>query len=340
MKKNKWIAVILAILMAITMSACGGSDSSDTESTDGTAAETEFNPADYPIGVVACIRTHPVIQAWLAGTIKKAKELGYPIYVYAVDGDNANEAIALAEAGIAQHGLKGMVLPTIVENNKEVTDRWAKQGVVTAYGHGQISEADAPNIIGWAASDAADQGKTAAKAIGEALGGKGTVAITCGSYKLNEAVSADTFMEVMAKDYPNIKVLEPQEEGFDTPIAIQRATSILQANPDVAAAYSTTGSGAVTWASAQKNAGKKIVIVSMDYTEANLDLVKNGEVYGLLAQPLVPEFEKCVELLDAYFRGEPFEHDNIMDCPLITVDNVDEYYALVEEVKEIMKEYN
>ncbi len=33
----------------------------------------------------------------------------------------------------------------------------------------------------------------------------------------------------------------------------------------------------------------------MDYTRPNLDLVKEGKVYGLVAQPLYEEFYSCAE---------------------------------------------
>ncbi len=39
------------------------------------------------------------------------------------------------------------------------------------------------------------------------------------------------------------------------------------------------------------------MIISMDYTRPNLDLVKEGKVYGLVAQPLYEEFYACAETI-------------------------------------------
>ncbi len=72
----------------------------------------------------------------------------------------------------------------------------------------------------------------------------------------------------MKKSFPDVVVLDPQEEGFDPAQAISKAVSILQANPDVVAAYSTTGGGAVTWAGAAEQTGRDIAIAGMDYTSA------------------------------------------------------------------------
>ena len=138
----------------------------------------------------------------------------------------------------------------------------------------------------------------------------------------------------MKKKYPNVKVLDPIEEGFDTPTAIDRATAIIQANPDIVGAFSTTGAGPSTWAGAQENTGKNIVAIAMDYSRVNLDLVKEGKIYGVIAQPLYAEFAIAAELLDTLLRGGEIEYDNLLEAPLVTQDNIDEYYIILEKVEE------
>ena len=78
----------------------------------------------------------------------------------------------------------------------------------------------------------------------------------------------------------------------------------MQAHPDLVAALSTTGGGPTTWAGAQQETGKKIVAAGMDATRVNLDLVKNGEVWGLVAQPLYEETRGAAELLYKMANGE------------------------------------
>lgn len=354
-KVTKLFTGILAVLMILALlTACGAPAESvpaesdpvestpvESESTPPATSEEEFNPADYPIGMVAILRTNPVIQSFAAGAISRAEELGYPVYFYAPDGSDGAQAYALADAGIAQQGLKGIVLHMFDESASQYATKWKEQGVLTVGGHASVSEEDREtykDMLAWCACSAERYGREAANAIAAEIGEKGIVAVTCGSYTMNEAEAADAFIDEMKK-YPDITVLEPQEEGFDTPIAIQRATSIIQANPELAGAFSTTGSGAVTWATAQKNAGKEICIIGMDYTEANLDLVSNGEVYALVAQPIYDEFRVAVDLLDAAFRGETVNFDNLVPAPLITLDNVQDYYAIIEKVNETMKNY-
>jgi ribose transport system substrate-binding protein len=329
-----------------TSSAAPADTSSTSVEPEKSAAEesqatsADFNPADYPLGLCHILKTHPVVQIMMAGFIEEAKQLGYPYYLYQPDDADTAKAYSLAEAGVTQHGIKGMVQYIFDDGTAMYIKKWADMGIAVTSAHTYIAEEDKdkwPGLLAWASCSAEEYGKAAAKAIGEKVGGKGVVAVTEGGFNTTEDAAAAAFTAEMNKSYPDIVVLEPQEEGYDTPTAIQRATAIVQANPDIVGAFSTTGAGPSTWAGAKANTGKDICIISMDYSETNLDLVKNGEVYALVAQPLYHEFALAVDLLDKHFRGEEIEWANVMDAPLITTDNVDEYYELIEKVNEIMK---
>jgi len=64
----------------------------------------------------------------------------------------------------------------------------------------------------------------------------------------------------------------------------------------------------------------------MDYTRPNLDLVKEGKVYGLVGQPLYEEFYACADLLLKALKGESFEYRNLLPAPIITASDLDKYY--------------
>jgi ribose transport system substrate-binding protein len=137
----------------------------------------------------------------------------------------------------------------------------------------------------------------------------------------------------MKQNFPAVRVLAPIEEGFDAPMAISRASAILQGNADIAAAFSTTGGGPVTWANASKESGKKIIIVGMDYTRVNLDLVKNGEVFAIVGQPLWDESYGAAELLAKKAKGEKIPWWTKLNAPFITKDKLGPYYELLEKVE-------
>ena len=99
-----------------------------------------------------------------------------------------------------------------------------------------------------------------------------------------------------------------------------RRSAILQGNPDVNAAFSTTGNGIQTWSGAARKAGRDVVIIGMDYIRQNLDIVKSGAAYGIVAQPLYEESAKTAELLGALAEGKTVTYLNPLPASVITAD--------------------
>ena len=136
----------------------------------------------------------------------------------------------------------------------------------------------------------------------------------------------------MKKFCPHLKILEVQEEGPEPTRAIQVATSIIQANPDIVGALSTTGGGPTTWAGAQKETGKQILADGMDYTKGEFRSSKEWTCVALLLQPLYTEMHGAAKLLMELANGsQPYWTK--LDAPLITKGNVDEYYGMLDRLE-------
>ena len=140
-------------------------------------------------------------------------------------------------------------------------------------------------------------------------------------------------MPPACKYCPEFTVLPVELEGPEPTGAIAVATSLMQAHPDLVAGFSTTGGGPTTWAGTRKETGKKIVAAGMDATHVNLDLVKNGEVWGLVAQPLYEESKGSAELLYKLANGEEVPYWTILEAPLVTKDNTDAFYAILDKLE-------
>jgi ribose transport system substrate-binding protein len=203
--------------------------------------------------------------------------------------------------------------------------------------HFPVPEGTFPGATGVVACDPAAYARASAEEIGQAIGGKGTVAITQGSFNSTENMVAEEFTKTMKEKFPGVKVLPPEEEGFDPSKSIVKATAILQAHPDVTGAISTTGAGPTTWAGAQKETSRKVIAVGMDYTRVNLDLVKNGQVRAVVGQPLWEESVAAVELLDKVLRGEKIPWWTKLPAPLIKQDNLAPYMELLDKVEAALK---
>jgi ribose transport system substrate-binding protein len=302
--------------------------------TEAPSAPKAFNPKDYPLGLVIWNKYHPVVQIMEAGFLVRGEELGYPVKLYAAGPPDLAQAIALGEAGIAE-GVKGMVVYLLDPGIYPLIKKCADNGIPVVTAHTVVDNpSDIPGLLAWVAADSKAYGRESAKHIAEQVGGKGTVAITQGSFNVVENDAAKAFTDYIKANYPNMKVLAPMEEGFDPAVAESRIVALLQANTDVVAGFGTTGGSPITWAAAKRATGRKnVVVIGMDYSRQNLDLVKSGEIYGIVAQPLYEEHALAVDLLDKILRGEKVSFANPMQAPIVTKANVEDFYKLLETVE-------
>jgi len=285
---------------------------------------------------LSVLKGHPTLRLWQQGFLDQAKILGYKNATIA-SPDNADWAasVALGEQILATDtpGNYAMVFGFIDPTQKDLVKKFADKGVPVILGHVEAPQGDYPGMLAWSAFSSPKWATSAAEAIGAKIGGKGTVAITEGSFNVQEDLVAKTFTDVMKAKFPDVKVLAPQEEGFDPPVAIAKAVSILQANPDVVAALSTTGAGPVTWAGAADQTGRTVAAIGPDMTRPNLDAVRDGKILGLAAQPGYEEHEQAVDLATTALCGGTIKsYENELPAPIVTKDGLDPYYVIVDRV--------
>ncbi len=303
------------------------------------AAKGEYTTKGKVIYDVGWLKGHPVIRLMTLGFILGAKDLGYEYKILESDGSDMNKLIQDLEQANAEgaSAVVGFVHDPAVG---PAVAALGKSGIPFCSGHFPQPEGQFPGLTAWASTETAPYAEAAAKAMGDELRKRGvkagSIAITEGSFNTVENKVAEVFADTIKKNYPEFKPLQAQEEGFDPPPAIAKAAAIIQANPDIVGALSTTGAGPTTWARAAEENGLpdgKIVIISMDYTRPNLDLVKAGKVFGLVGQPLVDEFRQCVHILDKVLRGEKYDYANPLPAPIITLKDIDTYYKYNDMVE-------
>lgn len=279
------------------------------------------------------MRDHPVHRLMQQGFLDKCKELGYTCEVVgnpsATNWDVAG-TLPLAEAAISRtkfdaigvYGPDPAIFPFI--------SKLAREGFPIVTWHVLPAEGTVEGLKAATGEDIPNAGSNAAIAIGDKLGGKGTVAITQGASNDTENLMSDSFRKTLAEKYPDIKTLDTQMEGFEPSAAEAKAVAILQGNPDVNAAFSTTGNGIQTWSGAARKTGRDVVIIGMDYIRQNLDIVKAGGAYGIVAQPLYEESAKTAELLAALAEGKTVPYLNPLPAATITAKDLDPYYKILE----------
>ena len=280
------------------------------------------------------MRDHPVHRLMQQGFLDRCKELGYTCEIVGNPSATSYDVagtIPLAEAAIARTKFDGIAVYGPSPEIFPYISKLAKEGYPIVTWHVLPAEGSVPGLKAATGEDIPLAGANAAVAMGDKLGGKGVVAITQGSYNETENAMSDSFKKKMAEKYPDIKVLDTQLEGFEPSAAEAKAVALLQGNPDVTGAFSTTGNGVQTWSGAARKAERPaLVIIGMDYIRQNLDIVKSGAAFGLVAQPLYEESAKTAELLSALVEGKSVPYLNPLPASVITASDLAPYYKMLE----------
>lgn len=295
-----------------------------------TSCSTTPKVTNKTIWFVLMNSQHPVNHIMRLGFEDACKDLKLDCRVNTYEMADPARYVQAIEETTAQGGY-GVVTLIGLQSQWGVIDQMTKSGMKVISVHVPFTGADKPNILAWVSTDPLDYARRAAEEMGAKLGGKGVVAVTLGSINDTESPVAEEFTKYMNNKYPGITVLAPEEEGFDELQAITKASSIIQAHPDLAGAFSTTGGGATTWSKAAEETGHKpgdITIISMDYTQPNLDLLKQGWVYKLVGQPLYEECRLAVQLLYLKMNGGYVDFNNWLPAPMVGLDNVDQFYSI------------
>jgi ribose transport system substrate-binding protein len=319
--------LLAAVAILIIANGCGrNSNSSDAS-----------GPATKKFYWIQPLKGHPVHQMTQIAFREGSAKVGCEMEVIGTDAADIGGTIALAEQALARGDAAGLAIWTGNPAYNPFIEKAGKAGIPVILPHFPAPEGSVPGASGVISCDPSAYATEAAMQIGKAIAGKGAVAITQGSFNTTENLVSQIFTQTMKQNFPEVRVLAPVEEGFDAPVAIARAGAILQGNPDVNAAFSTTGGGPVTWSNASKETGRKIVIVGMDYTRVNLDLVNHGDVFAVIGQPLWEESYGAAELLAKIKNGEKVVWWTKLEAPFITKDKLGHYYELLDKVEKAIK---
>jgi ribose transport system substrate-binding protein len=331
MSTKKSILGILSLLLVLSMFLAACSAPTAAPTTAPIQQPTQVPPTSAPmvkghhIALVQFLKGHPVHRLMQLGFHDACVALKYDCELLLTDSTSAQDMIPLAEQALAEP-VDGIVFYAVDNSFFPTIAKFKAKGIPVVTPHFTSFDQAESGLTAVVGADVAAYGKAAADAIGDKLGGTGTVAVTEGSFNQTEDLAANSFKDEMTAKYPNVKVLPSQEEGFDQAGAIAKAEAIIAGNPDITAAFSTTGNGPTTWSTAAADTNKQLVIISMDYTRPNLDLVKAGKVYGLVAQPLYDEFYQAVVLVGEAIDGKPVTYRNLLPAPIIYAADLAKYY--------------
>ena len=129
------------------------------------------------------------------------------------------------------------------------------------------------------------------------------------------------------KTIPGSEIVDMQEDRGDQVKAMEVFTAMIKAHPEMNALFGTEGGGAPGFAKVleELKVQDKITVISMDDTEQNLAVVKEGKIYGIMAQNFFKMGYLGAQYAADAAKGKEVPSDVDSGVTLVTKENVDTY---------------
>jgi ABC-type sugar transport system substrate-binding protein len=188
------------------------------------------------------------------------------------------------------------------------------------------AEAAGAKLTSVIASDNRDAGARAAQYMIDSIPDGGKVAIIEGKAGNQSGLDRKEGFQEAIEAAGNFEIVASQPADWDQQRALDAATNILQANPDLVGFYAANDTMALGVVEAARAAGKldQAVIIGTDAIPAALAAVQAGDMEGTVAQFPAEEARIATSLAILALQGHPVEGFIPSPIELITKDNVAE----------------
>lgn len=247
---------------------------------------------DIKIGFLPGV-VDPFYQVMQLGVEAAAKDLGIEVVTQVPPTWGVEAQTPILDALVARGDLD-YIITAPVEKDQMVAPLQAAVDagikvitVDTFLGDGDYVNGPVKFPISYIGSDNVEGGRISARGLAEAIGGKGTVYINSTNPNVSSVEGREQgFAEVMAAEFPDIKVLGPDYNLDDLNKAQQQTAAILEQNPDIAGVFGTNVFSAQGAGTAVVNAGLggTVQVVAYDATKDAIELMNQGVVSLVLAQ--------------------------------------------------------
>jgi len=172
-------------------------------------------------------------------------------------------------------------------------------------------------------------GVNAANYIGEALGGKGNIAVLRSYVGVPiDLERYNGFVDTLTEKYPDMKIVVEGDGEFNREAGLAAMTDILPAYDSIDAVYAQDDEAALGAYNAIKNANREDikVITGFGGTADAYDLIAAGDPVYKASMSYFPSMgADGIQMAEKILLGESFEKDNILPTYVVTTDNVADY---------------
>lgn len=280
--------LLILISVAVFALSCGGNAKKDGEASKD----------------VVLITMDSLDQHWLSvkkGAEEKAKELGLNLIFRAPAGKtDPNEQTRMVEDAINQKAGAILLAPTDAAALAPVAKKVREAGIPLILIDSPLSTEDYDAIL---STDNAAAGALAADTLAKLLNGKGKIAIVHAQAAASSTISRGKgFEDQLKKIAPDIQIVSVQYSDGDKAKALNIATDIMTANPDLVGFYTSNEGSTVGVARAIESVNKKdsIMLVGFDKSDDTVKAIENGTLKATMVQNPEVMGSKGVEYANMY----------------------------------------
>ncbi len=275
----------------------------------GCAARRADAEAGKPvIGVTLLTLTNPFFRD-LGNAIKQEGERrGYRVILTAGDFDIGKQKNQISDFVVQD--VAAIVVTPIDSKSIATAIAEANKAGIPVFTADIKATAEGARVIAHVATDNYQAGRTSAKALIEAMNGKGKVGVIdhpeVESVIMRTRGFLDELEEQRAKNGVRMEVVALLPAGGAKDRGFQVAQDMLQAHPDLGGIFAINDPSALGAVAAIENAGKsgQIVVVSIDGLPEGRQAIRDGKIYADAIQHPDQIGARTVEAIDNYMSGD------------------------------------
>ncbi|HET7313473.1 D-ribose ABC transporter substrate-binding protein [Salinisphaera sp.] len=296
------------------------------------AGITTASAADSGKGLITIIVNDPSNPYWrtegqVAAT--EARKLGYEAKVVAHHGDTNTERNEV-DTAITNHAVAIILDPANAKGSIGSVKKAKQAGIPVFIVNAEIDQQGLAKaqLVSNNAQGAALGAQQWVKMVGD----KAKYAELKGPASDNNAATRHNGYKTVLSQYPGLERVAVQVADWDRTKGHNKMQGILQAHPEITGVISGNDEMALGAIAALKQAGKldQVTVGGFDGSPDAVEAIKNGELAYTVLQPVAVFAKKAVQEADQYIKtgSTGVDHEKqLLDCILITKDNVDNFVA-------------
>lgn len=307
----RWLVGTLTVLLTVIVLGCGGSNESNKSQQAGTPS------AGITVGVSLLTRTHPFYQDLEAGLREAAAANGYELLVTAGEFDVARQKDQLQDFIIQK--VNAIIVCPCDSRSIGTAIKAANDAGIPVFTADIACLAEDARVVSHVASDNVAGGRLAARAVIDALGGQGKVAIIDHPEVESVIQRVKGFEEEIATA-PGITVVAKLSGRGVKDQAFRTAEDILQSHPDLSAFFGINDDSALGALAAVEKAGKsgRVTIIGFDAVPEAREAIKAGKIYADVIQMPHEIGVKTIDAVKTYISGGDVPPSVLIPCGLFT----------------------